>query len=351
MSAVKEHLMSWATGRAGRFPRGRESALTVVLEDSEHLSALFASDVVDASTMVFAPGHAGGTDGPVVIGYEGSLSEPGAEFSHDPGFYLQIQAYGISEYMSVVGPTLIRVADGTDFEIYLRDADRARHEGVFAEFLTNPVIQLADLPALGAGPQDDGPVLRLHVGRSGELSTSPGGKRLGTVGDSLDQIAVEWARVNSESAQPCAVCLGGWLPEPTRASALAERPWLGRYLAALHGIRDLRARGLNITGVSGFGRRLVAALSELPDAADAVDPALPLLLWTDDSVYAHSASHGRSFQLDRATAEVTEALLVCGSVEAAARFADRENLEQVRVLFDRAGIELGSRVLHAAGTR
>ncbi|MEU7229367.1 daptide biosynthesis RiPP recognition protein [Streptomyces chrestomyceticus] len=350
MSAVKKHLMSWATGRAGRFPGGRESALTVVLEDPQHLSVLLGSDVVDARTMVFAPGHTGGTDGPVIVGYEGSLSEPGAEFSHDPGFYLQIQAYGISEYMSVVGPTLVRVADGTDFEIYLRDADRARHEGVFAEFLTNPVIQLADLPALGAGSQRDGPVLRLHVGRYGELSTSPGGRRLGTVGDSLCQVVAEWTRVNSETAQPCAVCLGGALPESTRSSALADRPWLGRYLAALHGIRDLRARGLNITGVSGFGRRLVTALSELPDIADAVDPALPLLMWADDSVYAHSASDGRSFQLDRGTAEVAEALLVCGSVEAAARFASRENLELVRALFDRAGIELGSRVLSAART-
>ncbi|CAL9305341.1 daptide biosynthesis RiPP recognition protein [Streptomyces rochei] len=350
MSAVKEHLMSWATGRAGRFPRGRESALTVVLENPEHLSALLASGVVDARTMVFVPGHAGGADGPVVVGYEGSLSEPGAEFSHDPGFYLQIQAYGISEYMSVVGPTLIRVADGTDFEIYLRDADRARHEGVFAEFLTNPVIQLADLPALGAGPQGDGPVLRLHVGRSGELSTSSGGRRLGTVGDSLNHVAAEWARVNSESAQPCAVCLGGSLPEPTRASEVAERPWLGRYLAALHGIRDLRARGLNITGVSGFGGRLVPALSELPNATDAVAPTLPLLLWTDDSVYVHSAPHGRSFQLDRVVAEMAEALLVCGSVDAATAFADRENLEQVRALFDRAGIQLDSRALSAART-
>src|SRR5690606_23774212 len=144
--------------------------LTVVLEDAEHLSPLLASDVVDAGTMVFAPGHTGGTDGPVIVGYEGSLSEPGAEVSHDPSIYLQMQAYGISEYMSVVGPTLIRVADGTDFEVLLGDADRARDEGVFAEFLTNPVIQLADLPALGAGPQDDGPALRLHVNRSGELS-------------------------------------------------------------------------------------------------------------------------------------------------------------------------------------
>ncbi|MFI2032958.1 daptide biosynthesis RiPP recognition protein [Streptomyces buecherae] len=341
--------MSWATGSAGRFPRGRGSTLTVVLENPEHLPALLASDVVDNATTVFVPGRSGRTDGPVIVGYEGSLSEPGAEFSHDPGFYLQIQAYGISEYMSVVGPTLVRVANSTDFETYLRDADRTRHEGVFAEFLTNPVIQLADLPALGAGPEGDGPSLRLHVGRTGEVSTSPGGTRLGTVGEGLDRVAAEWARINAEGTQPCAVCLGGWLPEPIRASGLAERPWLGRYLATLHGIRDLRARGLDVTGVSGFGGRLVAALRELPEPADAVDPALPLLLWTDDAVYAHSSSHGRSFKLDRDIAELAEILLVCGSVEAGARFADRESLERVRALFDGAGIGLCSGVLTRTG--
>ncbi|MEY9997758.1 hypothetical protein ABIE67_009877 [Streptomyces sp. V4I8] len=341
--------MSWATGHAGRLPHRERSARTVVLEAPQYVPALLASDVVDAATVVFTPGHSGVTDGPLIVGYEGSLSELGVEFSHDPGFYLQIQAYGLSQYMSVAGPTVIRVAGDTDFETYLRDADQARHEGVFTDFLTNPMIQLADLPALGAGPEGDGPSLRLHVGQSGELSTSPGGKRLGTAGDSFEQIAAEWARINSESTQPCAVCLGGWLPETTRAPALAERPWLGRYLAALDGIRTLRARGLNVTGVSGFGGRLVTALSELPDAADVMDPALPLLLWTDEAVYAHSSRQGRTFQLKHDTAELAEALLVCGSVEAAVRIGDREDLKRVQALFDAAGIKLSSGALIGSG--
>jgi hypothetical protein len=338
MAAIETHLMSWATGGLDRLPGA--GGLTAVLADPRHLPPLLASDMVDARTVVLVPGHAGNDDGPLIVGYEGSLSEPGAEFSHDSNFYLQIQAYGISEYMSVVGPTVVRVADNTDFETYLRDADRARYSGVFVQFLTNPVVQLADLPALGAGPVGDGPSLRLYVGPSGELSTSPGGQRLGTVGDSLKDVTAEWSQTNAEASHPCAVCLGGCLPESVREPALAERPWLGRYLAALHGIRDLRSRGLTVTGVSGFGKRLVPALNEQPHAADANDPSLPLLLWTNDSVYAHSPGGRRSFQLAGMTPELTEMLLVYGSVEAAAHTADRDKLERVCELFNRAGIDL-----------
>ncbi|KUN84529.1 daptide biosynthesis RiPP recognition protein [Streptomyces griseoruber] len=136
MSVLKERLMSWATGRTTVSQNAGHAARTVVLEDAAHLAALLASDAVDADTMIFVPGvegSAGSADSPTVIGYEGSLAEPGTEFTHDPGFYLQIQAYGISEYMSVVGPTLVRVADATDFESYLLDADRAHDQGMFAD--------------------------------------------------------------------------------------------------------------------------------------------------------------------------------------------------------------------------
>ncbi|WP_188266068.1 MULTISPECIES: daptide biosynthesis RiPP recognition protein [unclassified Streptomyces] len=332
--------MSWVTGHAADRPVGRSAARTVVLEDAGHLKSLLESDVVDAETLVFAPGRPEGLTGPTVVAYEGSLAEPGMEFSHDPGFYLQIQAYGVSEYMSVVGATAIRVADATDFELYLRDADRARNEGVFPEFLTAPVVQLADLPGLGALPGPDGPWLRLYVDESGRMSTSPGGAPLGKVGDGFDRIVAEWSRVNDASASPCAVCLGATVPEEYRVRELAERPWLGRYLAVLHGIRDLRARGLNVTGVSGFGSRLVNALGEVPDPADAVDPGLPLLLWAGDEVYAHSPLRARSFRLNRDTAETVEALLVCGSPERASEYAGAADVATVLGQFEQAGVPL-----------
>ncbi|WP_329196471.1 MULTISPECIES: daptide biosynthesis RiPP recognition protein [unclassified Streptomyces] len=333
MAGIKRHLMLWGTGRpvADHFAAG---AATVVLENPAHLPALLGSDLVGPRSVVFVPGHVDGTDapatdgpaGPLVVGYEGSLSEPGAECSLGSDFYLQIQNYGVSAYMSVVGPTLIRVADAMDLDAYLADADQARQTGLFPEFLTNPVIQLADLPALGAATAGDGPRRRLHADQDGVLSTAPGGPRLGVLGeDALERLESRWA------AQDCA----------GRGPA-AERPWLGRYLAAVDAVRDLRARGVADVKVSGFGGRLgAAAASPAADAAaDATDALLPLLLWSGETVYLHDPVAGRSFRLDPVAGALAEALLVSGSVAAACAHADRDALERVAAYFADAGIAL-----------
>ncbi|MCJ1678480.1 hypothetical protein MTF65_14200 [Streptomyces sp. APSN-46.1] len=332
MAGIKRHLMLWGTGRpvADHFATG---AATVVLENPAHLPALLGSDLVGTRSVVFVPGHVEGTDdpaGPVIAGYEGSLSEPGAECSLGSDFYLQIQNYGISAYMSVVGPTLIRVADAMDLDAYLADADQARQTGVFPDFLTNPVIQLADLPALGAATAGDGPRRRLYADQDGILSTAPGGPRLGVLGeDTLEQLETRWLLLDAAAGQ-----------RPT-----AERPWLGRYLAAVGAIRDLRARGVINVKVSGFGGRLGAAAASLStdatDAtADAADALLPLLLWSGETVYVHDPVGGRTFRLDPVTGALAEALLVSGSVAAASAHADRDGLERVAASFADAGIAL-----------
>ncbi|MFE9395692.1 daptide biosynthesis RiPP recognition protein [Streptomyces flavidovirens] len=360
MSATKRHLMQWGTGRpataGSREPR--HGAATVVLEDPGHLAAVLASGLAGPESVVFVPGHPGteadtGPDsGPAVIGYEGSFSEPGGEGSIGSDFYLQVQSYGVSAYMSVVGPTLLRVADDSDFEAFLDDADRARHDGVFADFLTHPVMQLADLPALGAGPVGDGPLLRLHIAADGSLSTSPAGRRLGTLGDSPAVLAENWRRLNEGVQQPCSVALGLVLPEDGRSAALAARPWLGRYLAAVEGLRDLRARGLDRLRVSGFGGRMVPALEAVPGADLGGD--VPLLLWNEDAsfLYGADASSGsgrRLFQLERKAAQAAEALLVLGSRPAAAEFADEEHLAAVDRFFTGVGLPLAGAAPVPAG--
>ncbi len=349
MRGTKAHLMSWGTGRVpgNGFAATQNGAETVVVEDAQHLPAVLESDLVGADTTVFVPGESSDSDRPNTVRYEGSLREPGLEFSLGSAFYLQIQSYGISEYMSVVGPTLIRISDDADFEAYLHDADRARQEGEFAQFLTNPVTQLADLPGLGAGVDRDGPDLRLNVGPAGELSTSPGGRRLGALGDGLAELRTEWASINAASAQPCAVCLGGTLDENARSAELADRPWLGRYLAALDAIRNVRSRGLLEPKVSGFGDRLDPALRSYQDARDLTDAAAPLLLWTDETAFVYDIGTGRIFQMDRVTARVTELLLVHGTVEAAAEHAPLELLTRATQMFTQAGVRFGDRTVLA----
>ncbi|MER5934750.1 daptide biosynthesis RiPP recognition protein [Streptomyces sp. NPDC002054] len=353
MSVAKRHLMSWGVGRAlpGRAgePAAGTGAATVVLENADHLAQLLGSDLVGPHSVILSPGAPETEGTPLVVGYEGSLSEPGGDLSIDDDFFLQSQDYATSAYMSVIGATLIRITEEADFEAFLADADRARAEGEFASFVTDPAVQLADLSALGGGPAGDGPATRLWVGPEGELSVSPGGSRIGTLGDSFATVHAAWEYLNSTSDQPCPVSLGEVLPEPERAAELAARPWLGRYLAALNAVRELRARGLGEIRVSGFGGRLAptSEAGEPTSPADLTDAELPLLLWTDEAAYLHAS--GRTFRINRSAGELAEALLVHGSLDAAAAHADRDALARVESSFAAAGVSLRSGELLGAG--
>lgn len=360
MSAARRHLMSWGVGRAlpGRPGQEDAGAATVVLENPRHLAEVLGSDLVGPHTVVLTPGRAperADVPGPLVVGYQGSLSEPGGDLSIDDSFFLQTQDYATSAYMSVIGATLVRVTEEADFEAFLADADRARAEGEFAAFATDPAVQLADVSALGAGPASDGPATRLYVGEEGGLSTSPWGRRLGVLGDGFASVVAAWDRANAETAHPCAVALGDTVPEDVRTAALTERPWLGRYLAALAAVRELRARGLDGVRVSGFGGRLApdpagtSGAAGPSGAADADDAGLPLLLWTDEAAYVHAPGAGRTFRVGLQAGVLAETLLVCGSLDAAAEHADRDRLREVEAFFAEAGVELRSAGLLGAG--
>ncbi|MEU1186932.1 daptide biosynthesis RiPP recognition protein [Streptomyces sp. NPDC005859] len=348
MADLKERLIRWGTGTTsagtttGEFSYG--GVETVVLENREHLTAILNSGVAGTDTLVLVPGAPGEdttADGRRVVGYEGSLAGAGGEFSPGAGFYLQIQGYGISEYMSVAGPTLVRIADATDFDVFLADADRALLDGTFPDFLTHPAIQLADLPGLGADRTTAaGPRYRLYVDADGAVSTTPGGTRLGTAGDGPELLDAQWQRLNSGAQTTCAVCLGTVVDDDLRRTELAARPWLGRYLAALGAIRALRARGVDGSiRVSGFGGRISDALAADAGAdADLRDADAPLLLWSDQDVYVHAPAPSRTFSVERAAATPVEALLACGSAEAAAKFADPDHTVRIERFLARAGV-------------
>ncbi|MFE7094354.1 daptide biosynthesis RiPP recognition protein [Streptomyces erythrochromogenes] len=367
LKRAKRQLASWGTGRTGpgnNGPAQDTRTATVVLESAAQLAPVLASDFVGDRTVVFVPDGPNGPDGrsgsradpgapaaagPLVVRYEGSLAEPGDEMSVGDSFFLQTQDYATSEYMSVIGPTLIRITEEADFDAYLADADRARNQGAFAAFTTDPAVRIGDLSALGAGPVGDGPFTRLYVRSTAEVSLSPVALPLGTVADGGAALAAEWTRLNSESAQPCAVSLGLAVPDRSRTDALTARPWLGRYLAALDAVRELRSRGITDLKVSGFGGRLVPGLAELDEnAADRHDADTPLLLWTEEKAVVHHAGTGRFFALDRAAAELAETLLVHGSVEAAAAHADRAALTRVETFFSDAGVRLSVQAPTAA---
>lgn len=338
---ARRYLLPWGTGGPARVDHDGRGTVVVVLADAAHLSDALACDMVGPTTAVFVPGDtADTTDRGTMYAYGGALDEPGADLSLDDEFFLQTQDYAAGEFAVVIGPTLARVTCPEDFAAFLAHADRAKDEGVFPDHLLHPVAQLGDLPALGGRHDAGGPRTRVYVDASGRISVSPWGLPLGKLGDALDDLDAAWRQHNAQSSHPCAVAIGGALDEDTRATSLLARPWIGRYLDAVAALRELRVRGVETAAVSGFGTRVVPALAEL----DQDDPAdAPLLLWNEDDAFAHVASEGRTLRFEPAGAAAVEALVVCGSVEAAGEHVDPRHVETVATTFERAGVPFGTR--------
>ncbi|MBC9718885.1 hypothetical protein H9Y04_40790 [Streptomyces sp. TRM66268-LWL] len=337
--------MSWGSGSARPAHVPAASTATIVLADGAHLDAVAASGLIGPGTLVFAPDTGAPPRHPQQVGYTGSLTEPGADFCLGEDFYLQTQDYASSAYITVLGPTLVRLFTLDDFAAFLGDADRAFAEGVFPAFLTTPSVLLADTSALGSPGAVDGPTLRLYVDHDGAISLSPGGTALGQAGDDLTTLTQRFDRINAVSEAPCAVTLGAVLPEEARTAALLVRPYLGRYLAAVKALRVLTAQNVLGLQVSGFGGRLTAGLAAAGAEADLLDAELPLVLSTAQQAYV-AAADGRIFTVNHTVAAAVECLLAAG--DHADQFTDPHVLDQVRSFFAARDVPLGVPAFHPA---
>ncbi|MFI5493508.1 daptide biosynthesis RiPP recognition protein [Actinoplanes sp. NPDC051859] len=336
---VKRHIMSWGTGTSQPVSVPAGTVATIALADRTHLQAVLESGIAGADTVILAPGADDEATG--VVGYAGSLSEPGADLAVGDDFFLQIQDYASSRFMSVLGPTLLRITCGDDLDAFLADADTAFTSGVFPDFAITPPVRITDLPALGAGPAEGGPMLRLYVGPDGGISTSPGGVPLAQVGAPLDEIVAAWEQANAASDAPCAVSLGAVVPEEERSAALLSRPFIGRYLVALEALRMMTANEVTGVRVSGFGGRLNPDLGVRTDACDFRDPQLPMVLWTDDQAYVYDTA-GRVFAMDRQSAMAVECLIASGDSDIAAEFVPPAALTRVGGFLTDRGVRLGT---------
>lgn len=340
MSETKRRLMLWGVGVETSAGAGtRVGPEVVVLEEAAHLAALRDSGVVTTGATVFAPGGEKlGDEAAGIVRYGGNAGLEGTEIALGYDFYLQVLRYAVSQYMSVVGPTLVRIADDGDLAVFLQDADRARVDGEFPPFLTNPLVHLADIPALGAPWRHSGPSQRLHVTAEGWCSTSPAGLRLGTVGATQVDLLGRWNDVNAAAELPCAVSLGGVVTAVTRVQALRERPWLPQYLNALHLLREATARGISGLQVSGFGRRLTG--DELLDdrLSAAADRSTLVIAWSGERALIHDPRTRRTLEAARQAAELVEVLLALGGVGRAAMHRPREALQYVEAQLARHGM-------------
>ena len=308
---IKRHLMSWSTGQFEVGPANQDSCSTIVVADPAHLADLLDTDLVGDNTVVLAPeGH--GADPSRVVGFAGTLDEPNAEMSIGYDFFLQTQDYATSPFMSVLGPTLVRVTGPDDLELFLADADRAREE---------------------RSPHRRPPRAGSRPGSRRSSATPLRQRRRRNL--HLDR----WLqpRTCRRHARLPASELGPAQRGKHRTRELLARPWLGRYLAAVDGLRMLATREIVGLRVSGFGQRLNPALDHHPDSADA---ATPLLFWNDESGYVYEPASGRTFQVNLAAATAVEALLVTGSAEQASEYASPRSLAAVDRFFTESGVTL-----------
>lgn len=327
---LKNHLISWATGAPLGDPPG-PGVTTLVLSDAAHLPAVTAAGLVGPGTLLLVPDDGTGAPAPA-LGYEGSLDEPGGEFSNGQDFFLQTHAYASSPYMTVFGPTVVRVTDQADFDSFLDDADRALSEGVFPDFLLTSSVVLADPVALsGRHHPADGPSLRLYADRDGNLSLTPTGAVLGTVDDTLGTLALRHLQTGTAPA-----ALGAVLSAETLADALRSRPFLPRYLEAVAALRILLARGVTGLTVSGFGSRLTPELTATAAAADLADPTLPLVVYGDTDAYIVTGE--RLFAVGRPAARALECLLA--APERVTEFVSAAELDQLDRLLATHGVRL-----------
>lgn len=224
---------------------------------------------------------------------------------------------------------VLRIGDDHDLSAFLRDADRALATGIFADHLLRPDVLVADLCCLGADFRDGGPDHRIWVDRQGQVSTSPTGAVLGELADSPAVVTSRWWARNDGGTRPCAVGLAGVLDDGDRVEALAERPWLPRFHAAVAAMRQLRARGLDPVAVSGFGRRLDPRVAAVQPGPVIDDATAPLVIVTRrqgrNRQWVLDPQTGSALVIDAADAVRLECLLAFRSRSGAAALGARES--------------------------
>ncbi|MFE9631879.1 daptide biosynthesis RiPP recognition protein [Streptomyces sp. NPDC006463] len=307
-----ERLSSWFVGEGAEL---QPLAHAVLVQPGGDVAALVQSDLLAPGATVFAdasPSLAEET-GVRFVAVEGGAEHAGDELIISGSLYVQVFDYGSLAYLSVAGPTVVRMTCTEDYEAFLEDADRAVQEGVWAEALGHPSVQLADLDAL-ASPLRAVGLGRLYLTAEGRLRTSVGGQDLGHVSAGAETVR---AAAQAFGGDPS---LGAVVPAPLLRSGAAERPWLRRYLHALEVKRRLVEKFGPDMRISGFGGRFTSGLVALPvEAADR-----PLLVEAQGEIFAVRTDDFRLFRLGRGSAclfEVFSALCTEDTAESRGRAA------------------------------
>lgn len=232
------------------------------------------------------------------------------------GYRSTLIHYGSAEFACLDLGTVLRIFDGDDFSAYLRDADQAWTDGHFADHVTHPNVIISDMAGLGAAFGRAGPDDRLFVFEDGSISTSPTGRVIGDIDDTLADVRSRWSRLNDLDPFPDAICLDAVVPGSDRVDALRERSWIRRYVTAVDVIRAARRADLMPSMASGFGPRITPGLPRpvVPDEVGA-----PFLLQVGHELRAYDPVGPGSIDLSPDAAAVLEALVGSTSIKEARR--------------------------------
>ncbi len=303
VAQIARRMTSWLRGR------GLGTSTMVIVEDNQAWEWLGdpQTGLVDADSLVIAAGPRGALPalpaGPGVWSAAvGSVASAGADVGLGPDLYVETVGYGDVRDHGLLGPTAVRIFTPADARALADDARAAASRGVLPEALLHPAVELADQCALSGSPDRGAHGLeRLHIDTSGAVRTSPAGRVLGMVGDSLEVLLRAAA-----GPDPC-------LRDEVRDVIEAAGPGIVSYfVAALRSIRTLSQReGRDWWIVDG--RR-----SLLGDVRQTGHSRRALLISQGERFVVSDVSTGKSLEMHRSAATVVEAILRSDTIERAA---------------------------------
>ncbi|WP_353888700.1 daptide biosynthesis RiPP recognition protein [uncultured Microbacterium sp.] len=247
------------------------------LESGEHLG-----DVLRAARrrdIVLAPPGSVRRGDANVIGYRGRFREPGDRLVLDGHHVIELQDYVAAPFLSIVARTVLRQRSAEGVAALLSDADTARDYGIFVDQLLSRAVLLESRMSFTPTPAAAGSVVRVHVTADGEYRDGPDGLLLGRVGD--ERAEIEAAAVAGAGRGRSFARI---VDRRVLEADLDDRPWLGRYLAALDLLRE-RHGGPGRPTVSGFGGHLVRALDESAAFPIVVSADAPFLVTGEGDEY------------------------------------------------------------------
>jgi hypothetical protein len=232
-----------------------------------------------------------------VLAVEGRLEAPGDLMHIGSGYEIELMDYLVAPFVPVTRPTIIACLTSAAWHAFIDDADDARATGSFLPQLTARAAVIADADLIEAAASGAAvEVRRLTLDDDGSARYRLGGA-----------IAGRAATIDLGEQSPTSMLCGDGEPADVGAEladALAARPWLSRYLAA---VRVAATADGDPWHVVGFGRDLLGR-----EAIEVSRRSRHVIAWRGDE-HRLTLDNGRRFALGRDAAVAVDCLLEASS--------------------------------------